>query len=173
MVTSQLAAVAGTRTSSDGAAGAIDSQSANTTNVSLNEESGFWRIAYRGNEVGAVDDWQSQVQAGDIVRMQRVDGGVHTVTVTAGLNAAGQIQVVDNSNGIISEHWQDFDNNTVKSSVTIYRLTTDGVYLNDQSSDGHNNSILGSHFNDFIKERGEIAAQTASLTRESATQGWN
>jgi hypothetical protein len=27
--------------------------------------------------------------------------------------------------------------------------------------------------NDFIKERTQIAEQTASLTRESATQGWN
>ena len=27
--------------------------------------------------------------------------------------------------------------------------------------------------NDFIKERTQIAAQTASLTREAATQGWN
>jgi tetratricopeptide (TPR) repeat protein len=27
--------------------------------------------------------------------------------------------------------------------------------------------------NDFIKERAQIAAQTASLTREAATQGWN
>ncbi|MET3845241.1 aspartate 1-decarboxylase [Bradyrhizobium sp. OAE829] len=133
----------------------LDSQSANTTNVSANEESGFWRIAYRGNDAAiAVDDWQSKVQAGDIVRMQRTDGGVHTVTVTAGLNAdgnhPGQIQVVDNSNGIISEHWQDYDNNTVRSSVTIYRLTTDGVYLNDQHTDGHNNTILGSQFNDAI-----------------------
>ena len=27
--------------------------------------------------------------------------------------------------------------------------------------------------NDFIKERSQIASQTASLTREAATQGWN
>jgi hypothetical protein len=27
--------------------------------------------------------------------------------------------------------------------------------------------------NDFIKERTQIAAQTAALTRESAAQGWN
>ena len=37
------------------------------------------------------------------------DGGVHTVTVIGGLNAdsnhPGQIKVVDNANGVISEHW--------------------------------------------------------------------
>src|SRR6185503_15979078 len=27
--------------------------------------------------------------------------------------------------------------------------------------------------NDFIQERAQIASQTASLTREAATQGWN
>ena len=133
----------------------LDPNSANTADPHANEESGFWRIAYRGNDPGAVDDWQTRVQAGDIVRMARVDGGVHTVTVTAGLDAdgnhPGQIEVVDNWNGIISEHWTDYDNNTVKGSITIYRLTTDGMYLTDQSSDTHNDTILGSHFNDLIK----------------------
>src|SRR5262249_14437834 len=99
--------------------------------------------------------WQDKVQAGDIVRMARTDGGVHTVTVTAGINAdgnhPGQIEVVDNWNHVISEHWADYDNNTVKGSVTIYRLGTDGMYLTDQSSDSHNNTILGTQFNDLIK----------------------
>ncbi len=55
----------------------------------MNEESGFWRINYRGIDPGAVADWQTKVQAGDIVRMERFDGGPHTATVTAGLNADG------------------------------------------------------------------------------------
>src|SRR5262249_60938235 len=109
-----------------------------------------WRIAYRGTDAGAVDDWQSKVQAGDIVRMARTDGGVHTVTVTAGIDAdghhPGQIQVVDNWNGVISEHWADYDNNTVKASTTIYRITTDGLYLTDQSSDSHDHHILVTQF---------------------------
>jgi hypothetical protein len=133
----------------------LDPNSGNTANPALNEESGFWRIAYRGSDASAVDDWQSKVQAGDIVRMARTDGGVHTITVTAGLNAdgnhPGQIEVVDNWNGVISEHWTDYDNNTVKGSITIYRVAADGTYLTDQSSDAHGDSILGSQFNDLMK----------------------
>src|SRR5262249_49022626 len=110
----------------------LDANSGNTANPALNEDGGFWHIAYRGTDAGAVDDWQSKVQAGDIVRMARTDGGVHTVTVTAGINAdgahPGQIEVVDNWNGKISEHWADYDNNTVKGSITVYRLGTDGMY---------------------------------------------
>jgi Ca2+-binding RTX toxin-like protein len=129
----------------------LDPHSGDTDHKIPNEESGFWRIAYDGNAPGAVDNWQSKVHAGDIVRMERDDGGVHTVTVTAGLNAKGEITVVDNFNNVISEHSFDYDDNTKPDSVTIYRLTTDGMYLNDQSSDAHGNSILGTHFNDLIK----------------------
>ena len=67
-----------------------------------NEQGGFWRIAYTDGAAGA--NWESKVQAGDIVRMEHTnsDGSVspHTVTVVAGLNAdnnhPGQIEVVDN-----------------------------------------------------------------------------
>ncbi|MBN8993003.1 MAG: hypothetical protein J0H42_32610, partial [Rhizobiales bacterium] len=122
-----------------------------------NEQSGFWRIAFQNGSAGA--NWESVVQAGDIVRMQRSpttsDGGVHTVTVVSGLNAdgkhPGQIEVVDNANGIISKHWQDFDKDTVPGSVTVYRLTTDGMYLNDQSADTGNSTILATNFNNLIK----------------------
>ena len=123
-----------------------------------NEAGGFWRIAFTNGSAG--NDWQSKVQAGDIVRMERTDGGVHTVTVTAGLNAdgkhPGQIEVVDNSNGVITEHWQNYNdgsahNTTIANSVTVYRLTTDGMYLIDQSSDTHNDNVLGDNFSDLIK----------------------
>jgi hypothetical protein len=40
------------------------------------------------------------------MRMERTDGGVHTVTVIGGLNAdnahPGQIEVVDNSGGVMN-----------------------------------------------------------------------
>ena len=66
----------------------------------MNEDGGFWRIVHRGSN-NPVDNWQTLVQAGDIVRMGWVGGGFHTVTVTAGINAdgvhPGQIQVVDNT----------------------------------------------------------------------------
>src|SRR6185369_14491870 len=113
----------------------FDPNTQNVQNPGLNEEGGFWRIAYRGSDA----DWQTKVQAGDIVRMGWQDkadgspGGYHTATVTAGLNAdgrhPGQIQVVDNGDNIIQEHWVDYDSLTKTGSVTIYRLTTDDKYL--------------------------------------------
>ncbi|MBN8992531.1 MAG: hypothetical protein J0H42_30200 [Rhizobiales bacterium] len=134
----------------------FDPNTQNVENPSLNEEGGFWRIAYRGNDPGTVD-WQTQVHAGDIVRMgwsRSEGGGYHTATVTAGLNAdglhPGQIRVVDNGGNMIQEHWVDYSSLTNGQKVTIYRLTTDDKYLIDQSSDGHDNTILGSKFNDQI-----------------------
>ena len=122
-----------------------------------NQAGGFWRIADANDSVG----WQSKVQAGDIVRFEHANGNgpdsPHTVTVVAGLNAdnahPGQIEVVDNWNGIISQHWVDFDTDTTvrSGSVTVYRLTTDGQYLIDQSSVTQNVTILGDSNNDLIK----------------------
>ena len=141
----------------------FDPNTQNVSNPALNEEGGFWRIAYRGSDAGAVSNWESKVQAGDIVRMGWTGGGFHTATVTAGLNAdgmhAGQIQVVDNGGdpvtkggpSTIQEHWVDYDSKTMTGSVTIYRLTTDDKYLIDHSSDAHDNTILGTKFNDLIK----------------------
>jgi len=132
----------------------------NTDNLAANpnQAGGFWRIAYTDGSAG--NDWQSKVQAGDIVRMERTDGGVHTVTVVAGVNAdgqhPGQIETVDNWNGVISQHWANYNdgsahNTTIASSVTVYRLASDGQYLIDQSADTHNTTVVGDNFNDRIK----------------------
>ncbi|QPF90220.1 Calx-beta domain-containing protein [Bradyrhizobium commune] len=135
----------------------LDSNTGSTglTGEPANEAGGFWRIAASG--IGGGDAWQSQVEAGDIVRMRVVNGNgsvtEHTVTVTGALNSdphnPGKIMVVDNSNGVISEHPADL--NTIAGSVTIYRLTTDGQYLIDQSTETHNITIQGDNFNDLIK----------------------
>jgi aspartate 1-decarboxylase len=148
---------------SDIAASAGATLDSNTGSTGLagepaNEAGGFWRIAAGG--IGGGDAWQSQVQAGDIVRMRVVNGNgsvtEHTVTVTGALNSdpqnPGKIMVVDNSNGVISEHPADL--NTVAGSVTIYRLATDGQYLIDQSAETHNITIQGDNFNDLIKVGG-------------------
>jgi Ca2+-binding RTX toxin-like protein len=149
----------------------LDPNTQNVENPRVNEEGGFWRIAYRGTDGNAVDDWQTKVQAGDIVRMGWKDhadgtpGGYHTTTVIAGLNAdgqhPGQIKVVDNGEtdgiNLIGERWVDYDNDTKTNSITVYRLTTDDKYLIDQSTDGNgnpilsDNTILGTNFNDLIK----------------------
>ena len=118
-----------------------------------NEQGGFWRIAFENGSAGA--NWESQVEAGDIVRMRRADGGVHTVTVVSKLNAdgnhPGKIEVVDNWNGVISQHWDVYDDKTVANSVTIYRLSPDGIYLTDESKETSGHSIVGTNFNDLIQ----------------------
>jgi hypothetical protein len=134
----------------------LDPNTGNTLDIAANpnEQSGFWRIAATGAAVAA--NWETQVQAGDIVRFEHEDNGVlnqHTVTVVSGLNAAGQIEVVDNWNSVISDHWIDFNKATdvLPGTVTIFRLTTDGLYLTDQSKETTNDNILGTTFNDLIK----------------------
>ena len=139
-------------------------------NLSLNEEGGLWRIVHRGSG-NPVDDWQTLVQPGDIVRMgwsfqinpttgAVTGGGFHTVTVTAGLNAdglhPGQICVVDNTardasgNPVISEHWVDFDGTaTIDNSVTIYRVSLDQRYLINGSA--LSDTIIGTVLSDHIR----------------------
>lgn len=145
-----------------GAAGAtLDPATQNVINPGLNEDGGFWRVAHRGSD-NAVDDWQTLVQPGDIVRMGWTAsggglGGFHTVTVTEALNAAGQIRVVDNTgpldasgNSTIAEHWVDFDGNaTEANSITIYRISLDQHYLVNGSN--QSDTIIGSVLGDHIK----------------------
>ncbi|QPF90219.1 FG-GAP-like repeat-containing protein [Bradyrhizobium commune] len=129
-----------------------------TETPATNQEGGFWRIAYRGSDGGAVSNWQTLVKPGDIVRMgwdSAHGGGFHTTTVVAGLNAdgmhPGQIEVVDNGGDVIKERWVDYDSQTVTNSVTIYRLTTDGMNLIDGSSSTHADTWMGTANNDLIK----------------------
>jgi Ca2+-binding RTX toxin-like protein len=134
------------------AAGApLDTMTYDTAHPELNEPGGFWRVAYRGTDGGATHDWQSIVKPGDIVRMQvESTGNFHTVTVIGAQNEKGEILVLDNQAGVISEHWAKYDADSKTEAVTIYRLTTDNTYLIDQSSDAHNTTILGEDFNDLI-----------------------
>jgi Ca2+-binding RTX toxin-like protein len=123
----------------------------------LNEEGGFWRIAYRGSQANPVDNWETLLQPGDIVRMGWTTGGFHTYTVTE-LNDgshAGQVRVVDNTNtngsgqSIVSEHWVDYDGaQTDADSVTIYRLSADQRYLINGTAG--NDTILGTTFQDDL-----------------------
>jgi hypothetical protein len=115
-----------------------------------NEAGGFWRIAATGSAVPA--NWTSELEPGDIVRYQHA-GGPHTFTVVTAPDANGNFEVVDNSNNVISEHSVNptTDINALPGTVTIYRLTTDGQYLIDQSSVTQNVSIMGDGYNDLIK----------------------
>lgn len=66
-----------------------------STDPSENLEGGLWRIVHRGDD-NPVDDWQSLVQPGDMVRLRWKDALCHTTMVVSGQDAAGNIKVVDN-----------------------------------------------------------------------------
>jgi hypothetical protein len=136
-----------------GSAGATFTAGGNTQNVvdpSQNIEHGFWRIAYRGSDDKPTGDWQKLVKAGDIVRMGWKDGGFHTVTVLAVSKDKKTIKVYDNTNagGTIGIHEANFDGRTKPGSITIYRLTTDNLYLEKGSERAE--AIPGTIFNDKI-----------------------
>jgi len=121
-----------------------------STDPTQNVDGGFWRVAYRGSDPNPVADWHTLVQAGDIVRMAWAAGGQHTTTIL-NVNADGSMVVYDNGdwiNGVegIGIHTVTYDQATVASSITIYRLTTDGLYL--QTGDDAGDTILGTVFND-------------------------
>jgi hypothetical protein len=117
-----------------------------------NVDGGFWRVVYRGSQANPVSNWQTLVQPGDIVRMGWTAGGQHTTTVLA-VNPDGSIVVYDNAdyvNGVegIGIHTVNYDKKTITGDVTIYRLSTDNLYL--QTADSAGDTILGTIFNDKI-----------------------
>ena len=132
------------------ATGATLTDNTQDLNSNHNEEHGFWRIAYRGTNANR-PDWEALVQPGDIVRMGWKAGGFHTIVVLA-RNNDGTLTVYDNTlpsaqGPCIGIHAADFDGRTIASTVTIYRLTTDGYY----SILGHSiigETLAGTVFND-------------------------
>jgi hypothetical protein len=111
-----------------------------------NVDGGFWRIVYRGSDPNPVANWQTLVQAGDMVRMVWANGGHHMTTVLS-VNPNGSITVFDNSasaTGMIGIHTVNYDTKTVPSSITIYRLTPDHLYLIDGVQ---GETLIGSPFN--------------------------
>src|SRR5204862_7549465 len=84
------------------AAGAtLNDALSNNDNPALNEDAGFWRVAYRGSDPNPVSNWHTLVQPGDIVHMAWSAGGTHTATVLS-VNADGSLTVFDNmvTNGL-------------------------------------------------------------------------
>jgi FG-GAP-like repeat/RTX calcium-binding nonapeptide repeat (4 copies) len=122
-----------------------------TQTPDLNEEGGFWRKVPVN-----VSNWQTLVKPGDIVRLAWNGAasdphGFHTLTVTSGINAKGEIEVVDNGGNKIQEHWVDYNPISNTSEVTIYRLTTDGQYLIDEHTSTGAETYLGTGYNDLMK----------------------
>ncbi|HEX3808647.1 MAG TPA: bluetail domain-containing putative surface protein [Rhizomicrobium sp.] len=135
-----------------GAAGAaLNDDTTDSLKPAQNQEGGFWRIAYRGSDKGHINDWQTLVKAGDIVRMGWKGGGHHTTTVLA-VNKDGSMKVFDNdgtnSKGqdIIGIHNVNYDTQTIATTITIYRLSPDHLYLINGTSQGE--SLVGTNFND-------------------------
>jgi Ca2+-binding RTX toxin-like protein len=125
-----------------------------------NQDGGFWRIVHRGSD-SAVANWQTLVQPGDIVRLGWSGGGQHTALVTEGPRASdGQIRVVDNADtgGTIAEHWVDYDSISIASTITIYRLSPDHLYLTNGSDLADN--IHGTVWADDV--RGGLGADSLS-----------
>jgi hypothetical protein len=142
------------------AAGAtMDDGVSESTDPTQNMSAGFWRVVYRGSDPNPVADWQTLVQPGDIVRMAWAAGGQHTTTILA-VNADGSITVFDNADANssgqedIGIHTANYDLLTIPTSVTIFRLSSDDLYL----INGIENEILnGSLFNnEFDAVSGDI-----------------
>jgi hemolysin type calcium-binding protein len=142
-----------------GAAGATLPYLSYDTDPTQNQEGGFWRIVYRGSDPNPVAHWQTLVQPGDIVRMawKGQDAGEHT-TLVLSVNSDGSIQVYDNiayddqHNEIIGIHKANYDTDTIPTSITIYRLTSDHVYLVNGTEQGE--AATGTVYDDLINGGG-------------------
>jgi hypothetical protein len=143
-----------------------------------NQAGGYWRVAYRGSDPGAIQNWSSLVQPGDILRIGWEGGGDHSFTVvavnpTANSDGSHNLRVYDNATTyeLIQLHWDTNDGlNTLNESwtydakgasdpttVTIYRLTPDHLYLIQGSNTGSwlagnglNDDIVGGAGNDCL-----------------------
>ncbi|WP_456827820.1 hypothetical protein [Bradyrhizobium sp. USDA 4518] len=118
-----------------------------------NVEGGFWRIAYRGTSA-TPHNWLSLTQPGDIVRFDWADPSQsqHTTLITGHVQPDGGVFVVDNAGSIIHEHVAYYDQISTASTITIYRVTTDNLYL-IQTTDAPE-TVLGTKFNDLIRAGG-------------------
>jgi Ca2+-binding RTX toxin-like protein len=135
-----------------------------------NEESGFWRIAYRGDvDPNPPGGWSTLVEPGDIVTMgwKDADGnvsGVYTTTIV-GVGGDGSLEVFDNSaDGGIGIHfvdaagYPDWNAGTVPDSITIYRIAADHLNLIDaanfqrdaQNQISQNDHLVGTTMNDEL-----------------------
>jgi Ca2+-binding RTX toxin-like protein len=117
-----------------------------------NIESGFWRIVHRGT-TSPVANWQTLTRPGDIVRFDWADPAQpqHTTLIVGNPRADGTIEVVDNGDyrgatSYVGRHFARYDSASAPASVTIYRVTTDNLYLTRTTSASE--TVLGTTFND-------------------------
>lgn len=146
------------------AAGATMEEDTGSTDPEKNVAGGFWRIAYAAPQDGtAVSNWSTLVQAGDILRIGWANnGGPHSFTVVAPLDASGSITVFDNiymADGYeaIGIHEADYWTQTDPNDITIFRLDPNDLYLVDTTQANGvlvqnlaSATTLGTSFNDLI-----------------------
>ncbi|MBX3577274.1 MAG: calcium-binding protein [Rhizobiaceae bacterium] len=156
------------------AAGATMTDNVQSIVPSENEEGGFWRIVHRGSDNPRAD-WQELVKPGDIVRFGWTAGSFHTITVLA-KNGDGTIRVYDNTARApgaaethIGVHDVDYDQFSKPGSVTIYRLTTDGLYL--QTGTSLAETLPGTRFNDDLRGLGGNDTLHGGLGNDVLTGG--
>jgi hypothetical protein len=132
---------------------ALNIDMGDSTDPTQNESGGFWRVVYRGSDPSPVHNWQTLVKAGDIVRMGWEGGGHHTTTVLS-VNSNGTMQVFDNDaftqggDEIIGTHTANYQNQTDPTTITIFRLSSDHLYLINGSDVGE--VLTGTGFDDKI-----------------------
>ncbi len=133
-------------------AGAVLPALSGSLDPSQNEDGGFWRVVHRGSD-DPDPGWQSRLQAGDIVRMEFAnEKHHHTFTVTSEVNGPGRIEVVDNGGNKIWEHWRELESQSDPSTVTIYRVTPDSLYLTQGTSQGE--TLHGTVWSDDLRGAG-------------------
>lgn len=138
------------------AAGASLPTLSGSFNPAENIDGGFWRVVYRGSDPHSNVPLHSLLQSGDIIRMEWLNGTPdfpgHSTTVLS-VNPNGSITVYDNSDfetghSTIGIHTWNLDNAVVPTSVTIYRLSPDHLYLINGSDLGE--VLNGSPYNNEI-----------------------
>ena len=144
-----------------------------------NVDGGFWRVAYRGSDhPGSVPPLHTLLQPGDIIRLQWLNGtpaAPGDSTTVLSTNPDGTITVYDNSDfntgheTIGIDTW-NIDAAVIPSTVTIYRLAADHLYLIDGSD--QNEILNGSQFNNEIHP---VQATTLSMPVRKRFRlfGWN
>jgi hypothetical protein len=138
-------------TSAVGAALNIDM--GDSTDPTENQSGGFWRVVYRGSDPNPVHNWQTLLKPGDVVRMGWAGqpGSHHTTTVLS-VNSNGTMKVFDNdafSQGgdeIIGTHTINYQSQTDPTTITIFRLSPDHLYLINGSNAGE--TLTGTAFSD-------------------------
>ena len=135
------------------AAGATLRDRSYSLNPIENLDGGFWRVVHRGSD-NPVANWFDLTQPGDIVRFDWSDPSAaqHTTMVVGSVGLNGRVNVVDNGGGSIGLHSANYDDNSVASSVTIYRLTTDNLYVSETTDQSE--TYAGSLYNDDIRSKG-------------------